>query len=170
MKKILIILLALMPVMAQAQQQSYIDLDDTNIAGRIISTKPAMILSGYDPYLLRFLYNKSGNNEVYAVDFTFCGVDNLWTVEPNTIGVFSMASGEKVTLQTYTPSTHKRGTTGYHISTLFLIPDDKLLEMLDALIKITIITDNKTYDVSVDYDTASVIMLSYLELLSKTGK
>lgn len=158
-----------MPVLASAQ--SFIEADETTPLGRIVTTKPAILIADNNIYGIQFVYTKINDAEVYAVDVTFYAEKSMWEIEPNTLGLFTMTSGESIILETYTASRYNRTSAGlYNISALFLIPEDKLSPMLDALIRLTIITKSKTFEVPIDYDNASILMLSYLELLSKTGK
>lgn len=157
-----------MPVLASAQ--SFIEADETTALGRIVTTKPAILIADNNIYGIQFAYTKINDAEVYAVDVTFYAKESMWEIEPNTLGLFTMASGECIILETHTASRYNRTSAGYNISALFIIPEDKLSPMLDALIRLTIITKSKTFEVPIDHDNASILMLSYLELLSKTGK
>ena len=56
------------------------------------------------------------------------------------------------------------------ITSSYIIPTNNAQDMLDALLRISVKTSSGDITIPIDYDTASFLMMSYLELLSKTGR
>lgn len=169
MKRILILLLALMPFMASAQE--YIDLDESTSVGRTVVTKSATIVSGDSIYFMRFVYSELGGNEMYYTTLIFPDQKSLWTIPPKSVGTFHMASGESISLKTLIDSEAQRQSNGeYMISTSYIIPISNVHDMLDALLRISIKTNAGNITIPIDHDTASFLMMSYLELLTETGR
>lgn len=169
MKRILILLLALMPIMVNAQE--YIDMDQSTATGRTVVTKPATIISGDDAYLMRFVYSKLGDNEMYYTTLIFSNQESAWIIAPNSIGTFHMASGKDIKLKTLIDSESQRQSNGkYMITSSYIIPTNNAQDMLDALLRISVKTSSGDITIPIDFDTASFLMMSYLELLSKTGR
>lgn len=171
MKRIIILLLALMPIVASAQE--YIDLDKTDENGRLVVTNTAPIFSDGKMYAMRFAYSLLAENEMYYTTIVCCDEEKEWLVEPNSIGMFEMVRNEKdVYLHTLINSESSKMENGkYMITTSYIIPINKVYEMLDALKCITIKTSTNQYHmINIDFDTASYLMQSYLELLVMTGR
>lgn len=169
MKRIIILLLALLPFVAKAQ--SYIDMDQATENARTVVTKPATIISGDDVYLMRFVYSKLGTSEMYYTTLVFVEQDKAWVIAPKSIGTFHMASGKKVELRTLIDSESQRQSNGkYTITSSYIIPNADVNEMLDALSHISVRTSAGSITIPIDFDTASFLMMLYLELLSKTGR
>ena len=169
MKRILILLLALIPIVAFGQ--NYIEADETNEDGRTVVTKMTPIIVNGKVYAMRFVYNKLNASEIYYTSIACCSEDSLWTIHPQTIGTFHMASGNNIELKTIIESNATKQNDGQYMITLsYIIPTNKVHDMLDMILRIKIKTDKGEFTIPIDYDNASFLMMSYLELLSKTGR
>lgn len=154
-----------------AGAQGYLDMDTTDENGRTVVTKMAPIIVNGKVYAMRFVYSKMSKSEIYYTSIACCSESSLWTIQPNTIGKFNMASGKTVALKTLIESNAQKQDDGQYMITMsYLIPLNKVHDMLDALLTISIDTDSGNFTIPIDYDTASFLMMSYLELLSKTGR
>lgn len=82
-----------------------------------------------------------------------------------------MASGNNIELKTIIESNATKQNDGQYMITLsYIIPTNKVHDMLDMILRIKIKTDKEEFTIPIDYDNASFLMMSYLELLSKTGR
>lgn len=169
MKRIIILLLALMPIVASAQE--YIDKDESNENGRLVVTKSTPIISDGKMYFMRFVYSLFEENEIYYTTIVCCDEEYRWNVSPHTTGVFRMATGKNIYLKTLIDSESKLLPDGeYMIFTSYIIPTEKVYDMLDALKTISIKTSSHFFDIKIDFESASTLMKSYLDLLVTTGR
>lgn len=169
MKRILILLLALIPFVAKAQE--YIEMDTYDENGRTVVTKMTPILVNGKVYAMRFVYSKMSASEIYYTSIACCSESSLWEIQPQTIGRFEMATGKTVELKTLIESNPQKLSDGQYMITMsYIIPENKIHDMLDALLNIHIKTDTGGFTIPIDFETASSLMMSYLELLSETGR
>ena len=173
MKRILILLLALIPFIAGAQE--YILSDETTADGRLIETKPYAFFSNGKMYLIGFSYLKGEKYEVYMTTIVSTEQSSQWEVPAGGQAVFKMAKGNRITLKSITESTSEyEAPNDYTITSSYIIPIAKAHDMLDAIKDVFVYMknggDSDIVNIKVPYDAASFLMMSYLELLSKTGR
>lgn len=173
MKRIIILLLALMPFVAGAQE--YIRSDETTADGRLVETKPYAFFSNGKMYLIGFSYLKGEKYEVYMATVVSTEQSSQWEVPAGEQAVFKMARGNRITLKSITESTaESEAPNDYTITSSYIIPVAKAPDMLDAIKEVFVYMKNDgtndIINIKVPHDAASYLMLSYLELLYITGR
>lgn len=173
MKRIIILLLALMPIMAGAQD--YIRTDETTADGRIVETKPYAFFSNGKMYLLGFSYSKGKQHEAYIATVVSTEQRSAWEVKAGEQAVFKMADGNRISLKSLIGSTAEPiATNDYTITSSYIIPVAKASDMLGSIHEVFIYMQDKgtndIINIKVPYEAASYLMMSYLELLAKTGR
>lgn len=162
-----------MPFIMQAQE--YISIDETTSEGRLVRTKPRIMIAGGNVYVMAFNYSDFITNHVYYATIVCTNENAAWKVNTGDTGSFRMIKGENVLLKTIMESQSERNNDGTFTNTVtYIIPDKEIHNMLNSLTEITLNVRHegavKTIRIPIGYDDASFLMLSYLELLSRTGK
>lgn len=173
MKRILILLLALIPMVAGAQEyEKYISSDFVNADGaRTVTTHPHLFVANGRSYGIAFMYVKIGGTELYSLTLAVVHNTPTYPVPPLTIGGFHMIDGTNLYLKTQGyPQVSEVSNGSYMAAINYVIPNTRLKEMLGALKRISVITTDDAFSIPIDYDTASHLMQAYLHLLMKTGK
>ena len=173
MKRILILLLALMPFAVNAQE--YIQSDTQTANGRTIQMKPIPFFSRGKLYVAGHNYMKSNGTELYYTTIVCTEETSKWNVGIGDTATFHMLQGKDIQCKTIIESSCEQNKDStYMITVVYITPMDQVHDMLDVIQSISINkTENGekvTTSISVDFDTASALMMSYLELLSKTGR
>ena len=172
-KHLTIILLVLIPFITRAQE--YIKTDETTSDGRIVETKPYAFFSNGKMYLMGFSYLKGEKYEAYMATVVSTGQSSQWEVPAGEQAVFKMAKGNRIALKSIIESTSEyEAPNDYTITSSYIIPVAKAPDMLDAIKEVFVYMKNDgtsdIINIKVPYDAASYLMLSYLELLSITGR
>ncbi|MBR6732164.1 MAG: hypothetical protein IKL91_05570 [Bacteroidales bacterium] len=173
MKNIITLILVFLPFIMGAQE--YIQSDETTIDGRLVETKPYAFFSNGKMYLMGFSYMKGEKYEAYMATVVSTEQSSQWEVPAGEQAVFKMARGNRITLKSIIGSTaESEAPNDYMITSSYIIPVAKAHDMLDAIKEVFVYMKNDgtsdIVNIKVPYDAASYLMLSYLELLSITGR
>jgi hypothetical protein len=173
MKRILILLLVLMPLAIHAQDYKYIDFSQTSEDfTRVVTKEQTITNNGFD-YELRFCYSKFEYSEMYYV-VLICTAPYQWEIHTGDKATFTMADGSQVILNAYMDSTCQKPEDEYIIAAAYKIPTLQVTNMLNAILSLTLERHMngkaQQLTIPVNHDMASHLMLAYLELLTITGK
>lgn len=173
MKRICILLLALIPVFAIAQDYKYIDIDRSDAEGRQVVTEMIPAICDGKVYGFGMGYTSNSNDHLYHITLVAINDRKAEILQGDKI-TFKMVDGSSVTLSSLYDSSCEYLSPRYSITTSYLIPEIKVYDMLDAVISISFDfrengkLQHRTLHLS--HDTASDMMMAYLELLAATGK
>lgn len=176
MKRILILLLALMPVIVSAQDVNRI-ISDTSEEGvrSVIADSYATITD--DMFIhSRYAYMKNSEAESYYITM-ICQYDsNPWYVKAGSAMKFEMMDDTAVYIKAALDGTPTRTGSGYQTSVSCFIPMDKYAEFLKGVKRVTFATNMLRDDspsrvqFMYSFNTMSNMMDAYLQLLMKTGR
>ena len=151
MKRILIFLLALMPVIASAQKVSRNEIDEKGI--RHIETDIRIMNVGRSACGCQLSYIKADNNEAYTFMLAINDQSSRWTAEKGQKLMMKDANGQvyEITSTGTSKSTIGRGNNGITYQTIiaYTIPMDIANIFADGLVKLRIeytYIDNKETD------------------------
>lgn len=176
MKRILILLLALMPVVAYAQNVNRITSDTTEGGVRNVITEPYATITDDMFIHSRYAYIKSPEAESYYITL-ICQYDsNPWYVKAGSAMKFEMVDDTSVYIKAALDGTPTRSGSGYQTSVSCFIPMDKHAEFLKGVKQVTFATNMLRDDspsrvqFMYSFNTMSNLMDAYLQLLVKTGR
>lgn len=173
MKRTCILLLALMPLAVMAQDYKYIDIDRSDAEGRQVMTEMIPAICDSKVYGFGMGYTSNSNDHLYHITLVAINDRKAEILQGDKI-TFKMADDSSVTLSSLYDSSCEYHSSRYSITTSFLIPETHIYDMLNAVISISFdFRENgkiKHRTLHLSHDTASEMMMAYLELLAATGK
>ena len=176
MKRILILLLALMPLIASAQDINRITSDTTEDGMREVIAESYPTITDDMFIYSRYAYLKSGDKETYYITL-ICQYDSApWYIKAGSAMKFEMADNTPVYIKAALDENPTRTSTGYQTAISCFIPMDKYAEFLKGVKKVTFATnmlrDDSPSRVEFNYsfNTMSNMLDAYLQLLIKTGR
>lgn len=173
MKRLITLFLILMPIISWAQSYEYINIDRNDDDGRQVITEMIPIICDGKVYGLRFGYASNNDAHLYHITLVAVNDHKAEILEDDKI-TFSMVDDTNVTLSSLYDSSCKYNSPRYTITTSYTIPETQIYDMLNAVLSISFdFRENgqkghRTLRLS--HETASELMMAYLELLSATGK
>lgn len=181
MKKIILaILLSLAALPMVGQEYKYIKSDVKTTDGRIVETYPCAFDHQTEQYLLCLNYMRSGSQEVYYLSILSNDQVAPWYILPGDKAYVQLLDEDPIQLVSILdakPETYQvNGVNKYRVLTSYIIPSnsyDKLFKGFNKFkIDVRMSSNDKQTSIFVrmPFDCVEHVVMSYLELMSATGR